>query len=60
MTRKTDVRITIIVGVKSNIFYAKIYTALNKKERFLSFEVVNCQKQDRRQFTAENPVFSRF
>lgn len=28
-----DVRITIIVGVESNNFYAKIYTALNKESK---------------------------
>ena len=34
MTPQMDVRITIIVGVKSNNFHAKIYTALNKESKF--------------------------
>ena len=35
-----DVRITIIVGVESNNFYAKIYTALNKEETATTKNVV--------------------
>ena len=40
---------------------AKIYTALNKEERFSSFEVVNYREQDQRQFKAKKPsIFKVF